>query len=44
VWPTPKTDIILELLKYGVHNKVIPFPVISIPVGWAFGSTRVTEL
>ncbi|KAK0712023.1 hypothetical protein B0H67DRAFT_555903 [Lasiosphaeris hirsuta] len=30
IWPTPKGEIRLELLKYGVHDKIISFPVTGL--------------
>jgi len=38
VWPTPKGDIRLELLKYGVHDKIMSFPVTGLAIGRAFNS------
>ncbi|KAK3358074.1 Alpha/Beta hydrolase protein [Lasiosphaeria hispida] len=38
VWPTPKGDIRLELLKYGVHDKIMSFPVTGLAVSRAFRS------
>lgn len=38
VWPTRKGDIRLELLKYGVHDKIMSFPITGLAVSRAFGS------
>jgi abhydrolase domain-containing protein 12 len=40
VWPTPKGTITLELLRYGVHDRIMSFSITGIAVSKAFGSTR----
>ncbi|GAB1311044.1 AB hydrolase-1 domain-containing protein [Madurella fahalii] len=36
VWPTRKGDIRLDILKYGVHDKIMSFPVTGLAVNRAF--------
>ncbi|KAK0622628.1 Alpha/Beta hydrolase protein [Immersiella caudata] len=39
VWPTPKGEIRMELLKYGVHDKIMSFPATGIAISRAFSSS-----
>ncbi|KAF4953375.1 hypothetical protein FSARC_12426 [Fusarium sarcochroum] len=38
VWPTKKGDIRLEILKYGVHDKIMSYPATGLAIGRAFAS------
>ncbi|KAK5653738.1 hypothetical protein OQA88_7894 [Cercophora sp. LCS_1] len=40
IWPTLKGPIRLELLRYGVHDKIMSFPVTGLAVRRAFDSVR----
>lgn len=39
-WPTEKGEIRMEILKYGVHDKIMSYPATSLAVARAFGSGR----
>ncbi|KAK4117912.1 alpha/beta-hydrolase [Canariomyces notabilis] len=39
VWSTKKGDIRLEIPKYGVHDKVMSYPITGLAIGQAFNST-----
>ncbi len=44
VWPTSKGEIRFELLKFGLHDKIMSFPVTGLAVSRAFNSaTRLDE-
>ncbi|KAF5657540.1 monoacylglycerol lipase ABHD12 [Fusarium heterosporum] len=38
VWPTRKGDIRLEILKYGVHDKIMSYPATGLAISRAFAS------
>ncbi|KAL2022012.1 hypothetical protein VTK56DRAFT_6252 [Thermocarpiscus australiensis] len=38
VWPTKKGDIRLEILKYGIHDKIMSYPATGLAVSRAFAS------
>ncbi|UPK91068.1 hypothetical protein LCI18_002003 [Fusarium solani-melongenae] len=40
VWPTRKGDIRLEILKYGVHDKIMSYPATGLAISRAFKSVR----
>ncbi|KAJ4191038.1 hypothetical protein NW767_011073 [Fusarium falciforme] len=40
VWPTKKGDIRLEILKYGVHDKIMSYPATGLAISRAFKSVR----
>jgi abhydrolase domain-containing protein 12 len=41
VWPARKGDITLQVLRYGVHDKVLSFPVTGLAVHKAFASVGI---
>ncbi|KAF4967823.1 hypothetical protein FZEAL_10483 [Fusarium zealandicum] len=41
VWSTKKGDIRLEILKYGVHDKIMSYPAAGLAIGRAFASVQV---
>ncbi|KAJ4259565.1 hypothetical protein NW762_007494 [Fusarium torreyae] len=40
VWPTKKGDIRLEILKYGVHDKIMSYPATGLAISRAFASVN----
>ncbi|KAG5664250.1 hypothetical protein KAF25_007984 [Fusarium avenaceum] len=38
IWPTKKGDIRLEILKYGVHDKIMSYPATGLAISRAFAS------
>ena len=40
VWATKKGDIRLEILKYGVHDKIMSYPATGLAISRAFASVR----
>lgn len=38
IWPTKKGDIRLEILKYGVHDKIVSYPATGLAISRAFAS------
>ncbi|KAM5346307.1 hypothetical protein ACJ41O_009312 [Fusarium nematophilum] len=38
IWPTKKGEIRLQILKYGVHDKIVTYPATSLAVARAFDS------
>ncbi|KAJ4017971.1 hypothetical protein NW752_001881 [Fusarium irregulare] len=40
VWATKKGDIRLEILKYGVHDKIMSYPAIGLAISRAFASVH----
>ncbi|KAM0355618.1 hypothetical protein ACHAPU_000002 [Fusarium lateritium] len=38
VWSTKKGDLRLEILKYGVHNKIMSYPATGLAISRAFAS------
>ncbi|KAK4237189.1 Monoacylglycerol lipase ABHD12 [Achaetomium macrosporum] len=40
VWSTGKGDIRLEIPRYGVHDKVMSYPITGLAISRAFNSTR----
>lgn len=39
-WPTGKGEIRLEILKYGVHDKIMSYPATGLAISRAFKSTQ----
>lgn len=40
VWPTSKGNIRLEILKYGVHDKIMAYPATGLAISRAFASVK----
>ncbi|EWG39954.1 hypothetical protein FVEG_02566 [Fusarium verticillioides 7600] len=40
VWPTSKGNIRLEILKYGVHDKIMAYPATGLAISRAFASVQ----
>ncbi|KAF4336400.1 monoacylglycerol lipase ABHD12 [Fusarium beomiforme] len=40
VWPTSKGNIRLEILKYGVHNRIMAYPATGLAISKAFASVK----
>ncbi|KAF5978697.1 monoacylglycerol lipase ABHD12 [Fusarium coicis] len=40
VWPTSKGNIRLEILKYGVHDKIMAYPATRLAISRAFASVQ----
>ncbi|KAH6880371.1 Alpha/Beta hydrolase protein [Thelonectria olida] len=40
VWPTKKGNIRLEILKYGVHDKIMSYPATGLAISRAFASIK----
>lgn len=38
IWPTKKGEIRLEILKYGVHDKIMSYPATGLAISRAFAS------
>ncbi|KAG5749596.1 hypothetical protein H9Q70_007725 [Fusarium xylarioides] len=39
-WPTRKGNIRLEILKYGVHDKIMAYPATGLAISRAFASVK----